>query len=348
MDAVRIHGAVATKVKAMESKLLSDDDYINLLNMKSISQCARYLKVKTGYGRFLADVDVDTIHRGELEGRIKKNIIYNIDKIIHYYSGSYKEFINTFYAKYEIDDLKDLAREVYKKGRIENYQDNVFIGKYSKAEPSRILAAKSVRDIIIALKDTVLEKYTMPLIDDNRRENLFRFEMALDMAYYNILQKEWDKLSHEDQKTIRYVFGTIGDVLNIQWVYRGKKFYDIEPQVLLNYTIKLYNRLNYKKIKELCYQRSLSEFLHKARQTPYGFLFKNDETIDIYMDRRMHRYIYYHLQKIDRTTSMNIINVVAYILFLEFEARDIISIIEIIRYGVPEEQGKKYLIKNIH
>jgi len=347
MDAVRIHGAVAVKVKAMESKLLSDDDYINLLNLNSISECARYLKEKTAYGRFLADADVDTIHRGELEGRIKKNIIYNIDKIIHYYSGSYKEFINTFYAKYEIDDLKDLAREVYKKGRIENYQDNVFIGKYSKADPGKILAAKSVRDMIIALKDTVFEKYTIPLIDDNRRENLFRFEMALDMAYYSILQKEWDKLSSEDQKTIRYVFGTIGDVLNIQWIYRGKKFYNIEPQILLNYTIKLYNRLNFKKIKELCYERSLSQFVDRARQTPYGFLFKNDETIDIYMDRRMHRYIYYNLQKIDRNTNMNIINVVAYILFLEFEARDIISIIEIIRYGVPEEQGRKYLIKNI-
>lgn len=347
MDAIRIHGAVTTKVKAMESKLLNNDDYINLLNMKSITECARYLKEKTSYGRLLADVDVDTVHRGALEGQIKKNIIYNIDKIIHYYSGSYKEFINTFFAKYEIDDLKDLAREVYKKGRIENYEDNVFIGKYSKAEPSKILAAKSVGDIIVALNGTVFEKYTRPLLDENRRENLFRFEMTLDMAYYDILQQEWDKLSPADQETIRYVFGTIGDALNIQWIYRGKKFYNIEPEILLNYTIKLYHRLNFKKIKELCYERSLSQFLDKARQTYYGFLFKDDETIDIYMDRRMHRYIYYNLQKVDRNTNMNIINVVAYILFLEFEARDIISIIEIIRYDVPEEQGKKYLIKNI-
>lgn len=348
MDAVRIHGAVATKVKAMESKLLSNDDYLNLLRMKSITECARYLKEKTSYGRVLADVDVDTVHRGALEGHIKKNIIYNIDKIIHYYSGSYKEFINTFFAKYEIDDFKDLAREVYKKGKIENYEDNVFIGKYSKAEPSKILAAKSVGDIIVALKDTVFEKYTSHLLDDNRRENLFRFEMALDMAYYSILQREWDKLSPEDQETIRDVYGTIGDVLNIQWIYRGKKFYNIEPEILLNYTIKLYNRLNFRKIKELCYERSLDQFLDKARQTHYDFLFKNDETIDIYMDRRMHRYLYYYLQKIDQNTKMNLINVVAYILFLEFEARDIISIIEIIRYDVPEEQGKKYLIKNIH
>lgn len=347
MDAIRIHGAVTTKVKAMESKLLNNDDYINLLNMKSITECARYLKEKTSYGRLLADVDVDTVHRGALEGQIKKNIIYNIDKIIHYYSGSYKEFINTFFAKYEIDDLKDLAREVYKKGRIENYEDNVFIGKYSKAEPSKILAAKSVGDIIVALNGTVFEKYTRPLLDENRRENLFRFEMTLDMAYYDILQQEWDKLSPADQETIRYVFGAIGDAFNIQWIYRGKKFYNIEPEILLNYTIKLYHRLSFKKLKELCYERSLSQFLDKARQTYYGFLFKDDETIDIYMDRRMHRYIYYNLQKVDRNTNMNIINVVAYILFLEFEARDIISIIEIIRYDVPEEQGKKYLIKNI-
>lgn len=347
MDSIRRHAAVTAKVRAMEGRFLTNEDYINLLRMKTISDCAQYLKDNTDYSKVLADTDARTIRRGALEGLIKQNIIKNLDRIIHYYSGSYRDFIRTFYAKYEIEDLKDLAREVYNQKEIKNYEDNVFIGKYSKAEPNKIFGAKSVIDIIQALEDTAFGRYTKPLLDGDKGENLFRFEMTLDMAYYSILQQEWDKLSPADQETIKYAFGAIGDILNIQWIYRGKKFYDIKPEILLNYTIKLYYRLNFKKIKELCYKSSVSDFLDQARETDYGFLFKKDETIDIFMDRRMYRYLYYKLQSMDKNTNMNIINAVAYILFLEYEVRDIISIIEIIRYGVSEDQGKKYLIKNI-
>lgn len=347
MDSVRRHAAVAAKIRAMEGRFLTDEDYDNLLRMKSVTDCAQYLKENTNYNQVLADAEVHTIHRGELEGLIKSYIIRNLDRIIHYYSGSYRNFIRTFYAKYEIEDLKDLAREVYNRNEIKNFQDNVFIGKFSKVDTKKVFDAKSVRDIIIAMGDTALGKYLNPLMDGRKNESLFRYEMVLDMAYYSILQEEWDNLSSNDQKTIQYAFGIIGDILNIQWIYRGKKFYDIKPEILLNYTIKPCYRLNFKKLKELCYESTVSDFLDNARRTQYGFLFKKDETIDIYMDRRMYRYIYYKLQSIDKNNHMNIINAIAYILFLEYEVKDIISIIEISRYGVSEDQGRKYLIKNL-
>lgn len=347
MDRIRRHAAVTAKIKALEGRFLTDGDYISLLRMKTVTECAGYLKENTSYSKVLAEAEIHTIHREALEGLIKQRIIENMDRIMHYYSGSYRDFIRTFYAKYEIEDLKDLAREVYNKKEIKNYEDNVFVGKFSKVEPRKVFEAKSARDIIQALSDTAFSKYLCPLLDENKGENLFRFEMALDMAYYSILRQEWDRLAPADQETIRHAFGIFGDILNIQWIYRGKKFYGIKPEILLNYTIKLYYRLNFKQIKELCYEERLSDFLDKARETEYGFLFKEDETTDIFMDRRMYRYLYFKLKSLDKNTSMNIINAVAYILLLEFEVRDIISIIEIIRYQVPEDQGKKYLIKKL-
>ena len=347
MDSVRRHAAVTAKVKAMEGQFLTDRDYINLLSMKSVTDCALYLKDNTSYDRVLADADVHTIHRGALEGLIKQKIVKNIDRITHYYSGGYRDFIRTFYAKYEIEDLKDLARKAYNRKEIKNYHDNVFIGKYSKVEPQKVFDAKSVRDIILALSDTTFNRYLHPLLDENRGENLFRFEMVLDMAYYSILQQEWDRLAPKDKKAIQYTFGIISDVLNIQWIYRGKKFYNIKPEIILNYTIKLCYKLCFKKVKELCYEEIIPGFLIKVKETPYGFLFKEDETTDIFMDRRMYIYLYIKLQAIDKSANMNIINAVSYILFLEFEVRDIISMIEITRYKVPLDQGKKYLIKEI-
>ena len=44
---------------------------------------------------------------------------------------------------------------------------------------------------------------------------------------------------------------------------------------------------------------------------------------------------------------MSIIKTVAFIWFLEFEVRDIVSIIESIRYKIPAEQADKFLIKAV-
>ena len=181
MDSIRRHAAVATKVRAMKESSLRIEDYENMLRMKSVTDYALYLKESTSYRWVLADSDVHTIHRGELEGLIKQNIIRNIDRIIHYYSGSYRDFIRTFYAKYEIEDLKDLGREVYNQKEIKNYADNVFIGKYSKVEPRKVFDAKSVGDMIRALSDTPFGRYLNPLLDGRINESLFRFEMVLDM-----------------------------------------------------------------------------------------------------------------------------------------------------------------------
>lgn len=347
MSSVKEHAAIGAKIKAMESDFLSHDDYRNLIKEKSITGCARYLKNNTTYKNVLGDTNISDIRRGALENLIKQNIVRNLDKIMHYYSGENREFIRTFYAKYEIEDLKDLAREAYNQEKIETPEAKVFIGKYSNAKPEKIVDSHSVGEIIQALSGTEFDKFTRPLLDNNRGENLFRFEMTLDLAYYNILQQKWEKLSPADRKTAEFTFGIIGDILNLQWIYRGKKFYNIEPELLLNYTIKLYHKLSFNKLKELCYKNNVADLINMANETDYGFLFKKDESTDIYMDRRMYRYLYFKLLAIDRKTTMNIINTIVYILLLEFEVRDIISIIEIVRYRVEENRGKQYLIKDM-
>ncbi len=83
------------------------------------------------------------------------------------------------------------------------------------------------------------------------------------------------------------------------------------------------------------------------KATRYGFLFKEDETTDIYMERRMQRHIYFELKALARNYNLSIINAFAFIIFLEYEVRDIISIVEVIRYKIPVDQAQKYIIKKL-
>jgi V/A-type H+-transporting ATPase subunit C len=142
--------------------------------------------------------------------------------------------------------------------------------------------------------------------------------------------------------------GIMADLLNLQWIYRGIKFFNLSPEEILNYTIHLGYRLDKNFIKQLCYSKGLDEFYKLAAQTRYSFLFKNDETTDIFMERRLERHMYFELKAVERNNPMTIITTFAHIIFMEIEVRDIISIIEMIRYGMPEAEAEKYLIRPLN
>ncbi len=347
MDNVTRFAAVNAKIKAMEGSFLKDEDYKNLLEMESVIDIARYMKEKTAYSETLASVQVENIHRGMLENLIRQNMVRNIDKIIHYFTGDYRDFIKTLYAKYEIEELKVIARAVYNGKGAEEFRSSAFVGKYSGIDQNRIFEAKSIGDIIYALKGSDFYKYLEPLVDGNYTENPFRFEMVMDMAYYSILQKQWNTLSPRDKKILEHAQGIIADKLNLQWIYRGIKFYRLSPEELLNYTIGISYRINFKQLKELCYSQDLEEFFRIARSTKYGFLFKEDETTDIYMERRLERHTFFALKTLIKENNLSIISAFSFIIFLELEVKDIISIVEAVRYKVPAEQAHKYIVRNL-
>jgi V/A-type H+-transporting ATPase subunit C len=345
MSNISRFAAVNTKIKALEGEFLTIENYKNILEQKSVADAARYLRNETSYKEVLKDIDINNIRRASLEGLAKQKMLLNIEKIVHYFNGNYKSFINTLYAKYEIEELKSLARAVYNGRDITPYRNSVFIGKYSKVDEEKVFNAKYIRDIIAAFEGTVFYRYLQPLLDNNLRENLFRFEMVLDASYYEILQKEWEKLDKHDIKVLEKAQGIMADLLNIQWIYRGIKFYHLRPEELINYTIHIGYRLSTEFLKKLCYSKSLDEFYDMVSQTKYSFLFKHDATTDIFMERRLERYIYFELKALERNNPMTIITTFAYIKFLEVEVRDIISMVELIRYGMPAEEAEKYLIR---
>ncbi|KUK97982.1 MAG: H+transporting two-sector ATPase C (AC39) subunit, partial [Atribacteria bacterium 34_868] len=72
---------------------------------------------------------------------------------------------------------------------------------------------------------------------------------------------------------------------------------------------------------------------------------KEELSTNIYMERRINRYIYYQLRELSRKAPLSIIQTIAYVWQFELEIKDIISIIESIRYDLPREEAKKFLVK---
>jgi len=346
MDKLTRYSAVNTKIRVMEKEFLRREDYLNMLQKKSVAEVARYLKENISYGKLLGGIHLDTVSRRDLEDILKRNMIKNMDKLIHYFWDDYKDLVRSLYMKYEIEDLKVLARSIFNGKVPETIEKPLsFLGKYSRVNPKRLFKSKTIRDLIYSLEGSEFFEVLNPLVD-GKRENLFRFEMALDMGYFNIIQSRRLKISGEDRKMLKKWEGMVADLYNIQWIYRGKKFYHLSPEELLNYTINFGDRLTFADRQGMCYTKNLEELYRMTINTVYGFLFKKEEiSRDIYMERRINRFMYYKLMAMTHKFTMSIIQTIGYVWSLEFEIRDIISIIESIRYDLPPEEARKFLVK---
>lgn len=342
------YSAINTKISTLCGKLLGEEDYKKIISLKSPSEIAAYLKNNTAYGEFFMDKDPTKMHRTEIEQILKQGLINYMDKIIHYFSGEYRNFIKCFYTKYEIIDLKRVARLIQIDKDFDDLKDNlIFAGKYKYIDMDKVVKSNSISELISALKDTIYYPFLKNLENENTYESLYRFEMSIDKAYFHILDDSTKYLLKEDKDAFYNLVGSSIDMLNLRWVYRGKKYYRITPEELFNYTVNKGNRFNYRKIKEFCYCSSINEFLDKVKETQYGFMFKGCPEDDTFIERRMNRYLYFKMKRAKRKYSLDLSVLLAYLELIEFEIRDIISMIENVRYEMDYEETRKYLIKAI-
>ena len=60
------YSAVATKIRAMESRLLSNEDFAKLAAMENVPQAVAYLKKIPAYEALFKGYDETEFHRGQI------------------------------------------------------------------------------------------------------------------------------------------------------------------------------------------------------------------------------------------------------------------------------------------
>lgn len=340
--------AVNTKIRLIQSRFLSDEDFRNLLHKKNVVEVAAYLKHETHYRIILGDINENEIHRRQLEVLIRKDHAEEIRKISHYFYDGYRKFFRYVFIKREIEDLKEILRGI-ENGRNFELDKGYFahVGRFSKVNMDDLLSSRNINDFIKNMKGTIYYKYLASLEDKVDEKSLFLGEMVLDLAYFDIFYKYSSEISNNDRKTIDRLQGINADLLNIEWIYRGLMFYDLQPELLFNYTIPHGYELSIGDIKELCYSKNIEEFQDRVSRTKYSFLFDNASSRDIFMERRALRYQYFMVRSLESRHRMDISEALAFDILLEYEIRDIVSVIECIRYDIPEDEAVKFLIRKL-
>ena len=74
MGELLTYSGTTTKIRAMKSRLLTDNDYRNMASMTSVSDALVYLKKTPGYGHLLADQDeTHKVAEGLSESRCRQS-----------------------------------------------------------------------------------------------------------------------------------------------------------------------------------------------------------------------------------------------------------------------------------
>jgi len=345
MSGFRQTAAINTKVRVLKGKMLKQKDFKALLSKKSVGDVAAYLKEHTSYKEIL---NMDDIHRRDLEQILKKYIVIQFEKLTHYFNGEYRKLFRIMSLRYEIEDIKLYLRVITRNENLETISDRtVYSGLFSTLDYESLIKASSIEEVINSLKGTIYYDALKHYSNESGGKLLFYAEMSLDKLYFRLLYEQAGKLEKKDELAFKELLGKNIDLFNLEWIYRGLKFFKLSPEELINYTLTNGYSLNYKLLKELCYSDSADKLINKVLDTRYGFLFDNKNTLDLLMERRIERYLYFQFLEYYHKGNTGIIIAIIYIHLLEYEIRDIVSITEAIRYGLNKEEINKYLIRRI-
>ncbi len=343
MSTLLAYSGIATKIRAMKSRLLTDDEYQELAGFHSVSEIAGYLKNKPGYEKILHDVNEQEVHRGELEKLISSASYRDFDALFCFANASQRKFLRIYAERFEIKLLKSCMTDIFAYGSIQDsslvYKG--FFDKHASFQVEALRGIKEMKDLIEALKDTIFYR-PLHLIEQSERHELRDYEQALDMFHFTRLWKEKKKyLDRKDCALLQKEFGTKFDMLNLNFIFRAKHYYRLNSFEIYSLIIPLNYRIKKSDIKKFVEAEDMKAFDQLLKETYYGKRYEELSTSTLEV---MYREILKRtLLKDARTNPYSMSILYSYIYHKEHEISRLIVTIESVRYRVDAQRTMEHV-----
>lgn len=343
MGNVMTYSGITVKIRAMQAKLLKDGDYEQIASMRSVPEVTEFLKEKPAYEKYLEEMDSTLYHRGNVEKILYQSLFDDYSRIFRFGGPQQKQFLKTYWKRYEVDVINYCLRIVFNHYQIPfdlDYKKEYF-DRYSQISIDALVTSKNVEQLVDNLAGT---EYYEPLkkIREMETATLFDYDIALELYYFTTLWKRQKRLlKGKELKLYARDCGTKIDLLNLQWVYRAKKYYHMLPPDIYSLTIPIHYRLSVKEYKTLVETPSLEEFLRQAENTWYArkYDFGDGRTMEqTYKDCLRHLYLADR-----RKNPYSVASIYTYLYLKEEEIDKLTTALECIRYGLPRSETLAYM-----
>lgn len=318
--------ALNAKILKMYSDFLVYEDFVNMAEGDSVRFCLSYLKEK----KFPNIDSFSDIY--EIEEFLQDYRRRQVKKLQGFLPGKYSDFIKAYMEREKVEKIVKILRalRMNKEPRVENLVIN------GRNIPFK---EESFESFIDNLKDTPYYDYMKNYKSSRDEDSLFSIEMNLDKYYYRNLTESIKSLSKADRDEFKKIFGVKIDLLNIIWIYRAKKYYDISPEEIFNFTI-FGGNYNSEKLLHLSYIEE-EEFEEEIKKSKYSILFADGRVIRT--GRTSKKLMYSIANKNFRRTD-GIGKFMSFLILLDSEIENIERILEATRFGLSKEEKLKYMI----
>ena len=96
---------------------------------------------------------------------------------------------------------------------------------------------------------------------DSQNVTLYDYDLTLNLYYFTSIWKEQKKVLKKDElELFMRDCGSKIDMLNMQWIYRAKKYYNMKPADIYLLLIPIHYKLSTEMVKEMVEAPGLTEF----------------------------------------------------------------------------------------
>ncbi|MGN0638158.1 MAG: V0D/AC39 family V-type ATPase subunit [Huintestinicola sp.] len=338
--------ATMAKMHAVYGKRLRQEDYYALLSCTSVSDAAGYLKRNTYFSRALEGVDTENIHRGNLENILRRSLMENYFRMIGFEKIGGDEFYNYITVKTEIDEILICILHLNAGTSDHITTLPIYMNKYTSFNLMELARVGSYGELLSLTEKTpyydILKEHRPE--EDGGHIDYPAIELKLRTYYSKRIIESLKKFGGETEKRLRTYIGTQTDMINIINSYRMKRYFNADADEIKARMIPIYMRIPEKKMDELYSAKDDKEFLERFSKTYYGreiaekgFDMRNPE-----MSLVQFRFLQTK-RAFSRSTSAPEC-FYTFIQLAEIEVRNIIRIIEGIRYSLPTKEIAELII----
>lgn len=337
------YSGIVTKIRAMQAKLLTEEDFQHIANLQTVNEVIEYLKEQPGYAEYINQLDISLYHRRHVEKVLTQSLYNDYVKIFKFAGVKQKKFLKLYKKRYEVDLINYCLRIVF------NHYDvpfdleykKKFFDKYSQLSIDQLITSKNIDELVENLSGT---EYYEPLkqLKESGAATLFDYDLALDLYYFSTFWKKEKKLLQgQELEVFVKDYGTKVDLLNLQWIYRAKKYYNMLPPDIYALTIPIHYKIHIEEFKKLVETPNVEEFEKLVEKTYYA---KRYELGDGESIEKTYKQILEHLYLLDRRKNPYSVAAINTYLFLkEEEINRLTTAMECIRYGLTSAETLAYI-----
>ncbi|NLG92629.1 MAG: V-type ATPase subunit [Clostridiales bacterium] len=333
---------ILAKARAMYGRRLTMENYKDLLACRNVSEVASYLKTRTVYKNALVSIDENSVHRGQLEAKLKQKLLEDYSSLCRY-----EITVGEHFARYLIEQ-SEIEQILHSLLMLQNdtpgdFALPMYITRHTQLDLAALSQVENFDDLLNALDKTPYRK----LLEGFRPiAGVPLNYTGIENALYTYLYKQvFDIIKNHThfgtRKQLYEIFTTYIDLTNYARIVRLKVSYNASPDFIRS-SLLPFGNVDRKLYSDMMAANSVEEITEIMEKTSIGKRFLKIK--HSYVDE-IPNFAKYSISRhnIRYSTHPSVV-LMSYTFLMQTELMDIITIIEGTRYKLPPDEIIKLLI----